>query len=202
MLAKTEEALEHTITQELKHQPEYYQKGMNYIHKSLAQKVIKKVIHYDFSLVEAGNSLEIIDIETRIENINFPINDEGDSISFFGFIDRLDRLNGSIRLIDYKTAKPQNLNITFKDNRETLLMEDKYKQTIQLCVYLYYLRQSEFSGQPAQAGIWSFAEVGKGVHPLSFQDGDLDTAMISIRTLINEILNPEIPFIETEKQKW
>ena len=202
MLAKTEEALEHTITQELKHQPEYYQKGMNYIHKSLAQKVIKKVIHYDLSLVEAGNSLEIIDIETRIENITFPINDEGDSISFFGFIDRLDRLNGSIRLIDYKTAKPQNLNITFKDNRETLLMEDKYKQTIQLCVYLYYLRQSEFSGQPAQAGIWSFAEVGKGVHPLSFQDGDLDTAMISIRTLINEILNPEIPFIETEKQKW
>ena len=60
---------------ELKHQPELYERGMNYIHKSIAIKVILSILDYDKSLLEKGNQLEIIDLEQKIES-NFFISEE------------------------------------------------------------------------------------------------------------------------------
>ena len=83
---------------ELKHQPELYEKGMNYIHKSIAMKVILSILDYDKSLLEKGNQLEIIDLEQKIE-AQFFISEE-ESVWFYGFIDRVDRLNGTLRIVD------------------------------------------------------------------------------------------------------
>ena len=57
---------------------------------------------------------------------------------FYGFIDRIDILNGTLRIIDYKTAKPKNLKIKIKEDKiENLFFDDKYKQAMQLCIYQY-----------------------------------------------------------------
>lgn len=199
MISKIEEAMDYAV-QQMNHQLEFYQKGMNYIHKSLAKKVVTKILDYDLNLVKEGNALEIIGIEKKIENIDFVIDDSGDKVSFLGYIDRLDRLNGVVRVIDYKTAKSKNLTIKISDkNRENILMSDDYKQALQLSIYLYYLSKSEYATMPYEAGIWSFAEVNKGVKPLQIIDGDYTDAMLSVKNLILEILNPEIPFVEIEK---
>ena len=79
-------------------------------------------------------------------------------------------------------------------------MKDDYKQAIQLAIYLYYINHySEFKGKEVQAGIWSFGEASKGIIPLEIINGDSDTAMVSIKNIILEILNPELQFIEKEK---
>ena len=36
---------------------------------------------------------------------------------FYGFIDRVDLLNGNLRIIDYKTAKAKDLRISVKDEK-------------------------------------------------------------------------------------
>lgn len=105
-------------------------------------------------------------------------------MSFLGYIDRLDRLNGVVRVIDYKTAKSKNLTIKILDkNRENILISDDYKQALQLSIYLYYLSKSEYATMPYEAGIWSFAEVNKGVKPLQIIDGDYTDAMLSVKIL-------------------
>ncbi len=198
LLTHIEEALQHSIAK-LHHQPEFYEKGMNFIHKSIASKVLRKIISYDLDLVQKGNILEIIDVERQIEDVVFVIDKEtGDKVKFFGYIDRIDRLNGVIRVIDYKTGRAKSLTLQFdEDNVDHLLMIEKYKQAIQLCIYLYYINHySSYAGQPVEAGIWSFAEAGKGLTALQTENGDYETAMISVRNLILEILNPEIPFTE------
>ena len=154
------------------------------------------------NLVKCGQTLEIIAIEKRIENVSLFLDDTSENeVLFFGYIDRIDRLDGTVRLIDYKTAKAKELKLAFKDDTiETLLMQDKYKQAIQLCIYMHYLEQSnEFSGNQFEAGIWSFADASKGPQILEYINGNHDTAMISIKNLILEILNPEVPFVESEK---
>ncbi|MEC5395108.1 PD-(D/E)XK nuclease family protein [Bergeyella sp. RCAD1439] len=203
-LQKVDEAIAEAIVR-LNHQPEFYERGMNYIHRSIAHRVVSDILKYDLRLVQKGHRLEILDLEKEMDYTPFIIDEAtGETVKFYGFIDRVDRLDGTLRVIDYKTAKPKELHLKFvsrgEDKTLTLLTEEKYKQAIQLCIYLYYLRQAQpYQGHEAQAGIWSFAEVGQGVEPLVFSDGNLDSAMVSIAYLIREILNPKQPFQESPK---
>lgn len=184
----------------LKHQPEFYEKGMNFIHKAIAKKVIRNILDYDLDLVKNGNALEILDIEKRFEGVDFTL-DGQNKISFFGFIDRIDRLNGTLRIIDYKTAKIKNLVVKIDDDKaDEYFHNNDRKQALQLCIYQYVVQNlPEFWGFPIETGIWSFAEAKKGVISLQFEKGDIDVAMKSVKSLIEEILNPDIDFTERLK---
>ncbi|MCC3214299.1 PD-(D/E)XK nuclease family protein [Chryseobacterium sp. X308] len=186
--------------EKLKHQPEFYEKGMNYIHKAIAKKVIENVLNHDLELIKQGNKLEIIDIERRFENIDFPL-EGNDKISFFGFIDRIDKLNGTLRIIDYKTARTKNLTVKIdQDNVDEYFHNSDRKQALQLCIYHYVVQHlPEFWGFPIETGIWSFADARKGMVALQFDKGNIDDAMKSVKSLILEILNPDINFVETIK---
>lgn len=190
----------HIAIDKLKHQPEFYEKGMNFIHKAIAKKVIENILNCDLELIKGGNKLEIIAIEKRFENVDFYLNAD-DKISFFGFIDRIDRLNGTVRIIDYKTAKIKNLTVKIDEgNIADYFHNNDRKQALQLCIYQYVVQSlPEFWGLPIETGIWSFAEAKKGMVPLQFEKGSLDDAMLSIKSLIEEILNPDINFIENIK---
>ncbi|UOE39368.1 PD-(D/E)XK nuclease family protein [Chryseobacterium oryzae] len=188
--------------EKLKHQPEFYDKGMNFIHKAIAKKVIANILNYDLELLKSGNTLEIIDIEKRFENVNFYLNeDQSDKVSFYGFIDRIDKLNGTIRIIDYKTAKTKNLTVKIDElNQEDYFQNSDRKQAMQLCLYQFVVQSlPEFWGYPIETGIWSFADAKKGVVSLEFAQGNLDNAMVSIKNIILEILNPDISFVENIK---
>ncbi|ANF52741.1 hypothetical protein A0O34_20475 [Chryseobacterium glaciei] len=188
--------------EKLKHQPEFYEKGMNFIHKAIAKKVIESVLNVDLELVKSGNKLEILDIEKRFENVDFYLDENTkDRISFFGFIDRIDRLNGTLRIIDYKTAKIKNLTVKIDENNvDEYFLNSERKQALQLCIYQYVVQNlPEFWGLPIETGIWSFAEARKGVVSLQFEKGNIDDAMKSIKSLILEILDPNLTFIEDIK---
>ena len=202
-LKQSIKAIDHYIEKaidKLKHQPEFYEKGMNYIHRAIAKKVIENILMYDLDLVKDGNNLEILDIEKRFENVDFYLEDN-DKISFFGFIDRIDRLNGTLRIIDYKTAKIKNLIVKLDaENTDEYFFNSDRKQALQLCIYQYVVQNlPEFWGLPIETGIWSFAEAKKGVVSLQFEKGDIDDAMKSVKSLIREILNPDVNFIENIK---
>lgn len=194
-----DQSIENAISK-LKHQPEFYDKGMNYIHKSIAKKVVGTILHHDLGLVTEGNSLQILDIEKRFEGVDFYLEGQ-DKISFFGFIDRIDQLNGTLRIIDYKTAKIKNLVVKIEEEKaDDYFRNNDRKQALQLCIYQYVVQNlPEFRGLPVETGIWSFAEAGKGVVALQFEKGDIGTAMQSVKSLILEILNPEVCFTERLK---
>lgn len=186
----------------LKHQPELYEKGMNFIHKSIATKIVHEILDKDLELVKNGNQLEIIDLESNLQ-ADFIIN-ENEKITFNGFIDRIDRLNGVLRIIDYKTAKSKKLSLKPKEEKiPTLLYDEELKQALQLSIYAYIvLNSKKFPDNEIQCGIWSFSEVKNGVQPLEINQEkglnstNIETCMESIRNLILEILDPKIPFVE------
>ena len=199
---KINEAIDSAIS-ELKHQPELYERGMNYIHKSMAAKVVEHILDYDLGLIKAGNSLEIISLEEEI-NAGFSLDENGGKINFVGYIDRIDRLNGVLRVIDFKTAKAKNLSMKPKEEKlEDFMSSADSKQALQLSIYAYMVLHNEkFSVNQLQCGIWSFAEIGKGVQTLRIYDNEnidnenVSICMNSIKNIILEILNPEIPFKE------
>jgi len=202
--------------EKLNHEVSFYERGMNFIHKSIAERVVRSVVNYDLQTVLAGNSLEILSVEGKLENINFDLDEDGtDHVYFYGFIDRIDRLNGNLRIIDFKTAKTKNLSINQpkksedEEKLEILFFNDDRKQAMQLSIYAYsVLKEKKYPDHLVQCGIWSFAEVNEGVQNLEiFGDEEislelLKTPMNSVKNVILEILNPEIDFVEKEKVSW
>lgn len=189
----------------LKHQNEFYDRGMNFVHKQIAKRVIESIIEYDFNLVKAGNVLEILDLEKNVKASFYLDDEKKDAVNFNGFIDRIDRLNDVIRIIDYKTAKPKKLNLKVKDPSEieTLFFNEDYKQALQLSIYKYCLQQDhDFKSKILQPGIWSFAEVNNGVNFLEVTNLEDKEIELAIKTLILEILDPSIPFVEKEHISW
>jgi len=206
LLQKLDESIEDAI-EKLKHQSEFYERGMNFIHKEIAKRVVRNIVEYDLELVKNGSALEIIDLEKEI-NCDFYLDENRtDKISFYGFIDRIDRLDGVTRVIDYKTAKPKKLTVSLGKNKEEKLPElffnDDYKQALQLSIYKYCITNSlNIKPENVETAIWSFAEVNNGPQNLNFIDIEDSEVEDSIRNLIAEILNPEVPFEEKEKVSW
>lgn len=197
-LTQVDKAISFAI-EKLKHQSEYYEKSMNYIHKAIAKKVIEDILKFDLQLIGEGNSLKIISVESNFEKIPFYLDEEKtNEVQFFGFIDRIDELNGLTRIIDYKTKKVDSLKISLTEkNAEFFFSNVKNTMAMQLCIYQYALENMpEYKNKRVQTGIWSFAGAKKGVIPLEIAVGDLDDAMVSIKNLILEILNPDLNFTE------
>ena len=202
--------------EKLNHEVSFYERGMNFIHKSIAERVVRSVVNYDLQTVLAGNSLEILSVEGKLENINFNLKEDGtDQISFYGYIDRIDRLNGTLTIIDFKTAKTKNLTINQpkkpeeQEKLEQLFFNDDRKQAMQLSIYAYsVLTEKKYPDNFVQCGIWSFANVNEGVQNLQiFGENEitlelLESPMNSVKNVILEILNPEIDFVEKEKASW
>ena len=63
---------------------------------------------------------------------------DGDTISLMGIIDRLDEVNGAVRLIDYKTGKAE---LTFSDLSQ-VFETDTYPYVLQTLYYCYLAKQS------------------------------------------------------------
>ncbi|WP_312765897.1 PD-(D/E)XK nuclease family protein [Epilithonimonas sp.] len=206
LLKQTDSAIDFAI-EKLKHQPEFYDRGMNYIHKEIAKRVVRNIVEYDLELVKNGSALEILDLEKEINCDFFLDENQSDKISFYGFIDRIDKLDGITRVIDYKTAKPKNLTINLGKNKEEKLPElffrDDYKQALQLSIYKYCIKNVlNINPDNIETAIWSFAEVNNGPQKLNFIDIEDSEVGDSIKNLIFEILNPEVPFEEKEKASW
>lgn len=200
----------------LNHQTDFYEKGMNYIHKSIAERVVRTILEVDKKLIADGNTLEILSVEGNFESIDYYLNEEKtNKVSFYGFIDRIDRLNGKLRIIDYKTAKTKNLLIKEAkkeedvEKLEQLFFRDDYKQAMQLCIYAYaVLNEKKYPDNFLECGIWSFAEANKGVQNLQIYGDEeisnqsLQSPMNWIKNVITEILNPESDFVEEMKTSW
>ncbi|MFC0344285.1 PD-(D/E)XK nuclease family protein [Epilithonimonas hispanica] len=206
LLQQTDSAIDFAI-EKLKHQQEFYERGMNYIHKEIAKRVVRNIVEYDLELVKNGSALEILDLEKEINCDFFLDENQNNKISFYGFIDRIDRLDGITRVIDYKTAKPKKLTVNLGKNKEEKLPElffnDDYKQALQLSIYKYCIKNVlNINPDHIETAIWSFAEVNNGPQKLNFIDIEDSEVEDSIRNLIFEILNPEIPFEEKEKVSW
>ena len=108
-------------------------RGINYANFKMAKELITKLLDYDMSLIKKGAKIEIIDTEKKID---FEIKTAQNKIKFFGIIDRIDRFEKNLRIIDYKTGKVDHKELNFKyfDNYEEIKNKPK---AFQLLFYLF-----------------------------------------------------------------
>lgn len=184
-----------------------FSRGKNLIVFEVAKRYIQNFINLEIAEVKAGNEIEIVQIETKltmkvpIEEIEFPIN-------LRGIVDRVDRYNGKLRIIDYKTGNVQQSDLEITE-WETIIEDYKHSKAFQVLAYATMISE-EGDFKDAEAGIISFKNLSSGFLSFGTKTGPrsprlneiteevLGTFLEELKKLIMEICDPNIPFIEKE----
>ena len=187
-----------------------FSKGKNLIVFEVAKRYILNFLNLEMMEIKAGNEIKIEKIETKLL-LNIPIPELDFPVNIAGIVDRVDRYNGNIRIIDYKTGNVQQSDLEIVD-WESITQDFKYSKAFQVLAYATMISQ-EISIQSAEAGIISFKNLNNGFLRFGTKTAQrgsknneiseevLDYFLIELKNLILEICNPEIPFIEKEIEK-
>ena len=163
-------------------------------------------------LKDKKNQLKIIateenlSAEIEIDGIDFPI-------KIHGNVDRVDELNGEIRIIDYKSGMVQSSELKVLDF-EQLRAKEQYK-AIQVLLYGFLFTKSKNfdNSKNLKAGIFSFKNLNQGFLSINFSSNyrtpdftiteeKLEEFLVEIKKYIKEIYNPAIGFIEPPDLKY
>jgi len=154
----------------------------------------------------SGNSL-IIGLEDQLRaNLMIELQD-GTALEILlkGFADRIDQVGGITRIIDYKTGKVSATDLKPKTVESLFEASSKPKdKAFQLLFYLLLASNDQnikHLSANAEAGIITFRSLKDGFLPLVLPGNDNNLVLQEfesrIKTLLEEIYNSEIPFIQT-----
>ena len=178
--------------------------GKNRLIFEISKDYINRFISLEINTLKNDDVLKIIateedlNAEITIKGFDFPIKLKGQ-------VDRIDQLNGVTRIIDYKTGNVTASNLKVTDL--STIADEKYSKAIQVLLYAFLYSQN-FETSKLEGGIISFKNLKSGLLKVDFNKKDntitsekLDEFMVSIKNLIIELFNPDIPFTEKLHQK-
>ncbi|RPD96665.1 PD-(D/E)XK nuclease family protein [Aureibaculum marinum] len=177
--------------------------GKNLLVYNVAQQFVRNFLNQELHLVKQGNSIKILalekklDLKINVEGIDFPI-------QLIGEADRIDELNGTKRIIDYKTGKVTQTDLNIKD--WTLITKDykHYSKAFQVLFYALLYAESNhlnLNNQPLESGIISFKNLKSGflkVNKSLVTQEDIDNFKTELDHLLLEIFDVNTPIIEKE----
>ena len=188
-----------------------YQQNTEIAGKNIfVQRTIEEYVNKFLDIDEKNASHQVVElisveqkIQTDIKFDEFPF-----PIRFNGTIDRVERRGNDVYIVDYKTGIVERDDVKLSDRGwEDLLLDYKYSKAFQLLMYAYLLFKI---GQIKETdnvyiGNYSFRRLKLGF--IGFRNGkDKEPSLIDSQvrtdfeqkliTLLQEIYNPEIPFVE------
>ena len=177
--------------------------GKNLLIYNVAQQFIQNFLKEELQMLDQGKQLKILELEhelnasIQIEGIDFPIKLKGEA-------DRIDELDGVIRIVDYKTGKVEQKDLNFKDWQLISTDYNKGSKPFQVLLYAYmYAEMNElgFENCSIESGIVSFKNLKAGfmkVNKKVVDEDDMNNFLTELKTVLLEIFNAEIPFVEKE----
>lgn len=186
-------------------------KGQNLIIYNIAKRYVSNFLKQELQLVADSTEVIIRHIESTLKaevsipQLEFPV-------FVTGKVDRIDEVDGVIRIIDYKTGKVEQKNVELVNWENITTDYTKYSKPFQILTYAYMIMQQQNFNKPVEAGIISFKNLNAGFLKFSKKDkegrGAKKDAIITHETLtdfsaelqrlILEICNLDIPFTEKE----
>lgn len=178
-------------------------KGRNLLAYEVAKRNVFNFLKLELETLKQGDEVQIVALEQGFlrtlehPKLPFPINIGGN-------VDRIELRNGRLRIIDYKTGKVDANSLKIS-TWEGLTEDIKNDKIIQLLAYAF-LYEEQAKGQPMEVGIISFKNLKAGFLPFTFvenKEGEtaitpdiLNAYLEELATLLAELFNPEVPFVE------
>ncbi|HPE86973.1 MAG: PD-(D/E)XK nuclease family protein [Bacteroidia bacterium] len=205
MLKNAEETLIHAFLEKFPRSDILY--GHNLMAFNAALSYVKRMLRYEKYCISRGDQIVVKALESKMITHLTLQSDKGTTFDVLlkGFLDRIDNVNGTDRVIDYKTGTIDMNNMRPMDAQK--ILEDKRaKKSIQFQLYMYqWLFHQQFPDTPLpEPGVWALKKSEDPIYLLSFTSIDsnpLERFELFTKWLSESLLrmfNPEIPFQATE----
>ena len=184
-----------------------FDQGKNRLAYEVIVKFVKRFITNEIQDVKEGKIIKIIALELSL-SAEISLNLFDFPIRFRGFVDRIDEIDGLIRIIDYKSGKVESSQLRVKDYA-LFITDYKYAKAFQVLLYaLMFSKHKLFdSSKKLQAGIISFKNLNAGFLPVNFAPPrakaetfitplHLEEFIQMLEDLLVQIFDVERPFIE------
>ena len=180
--------------------------GKNVLALAAIKRNIQNVITHEQADIQQGNIIEIIALEQKLSMTQAVAGIDA-PVTFKGTVDRVDKHNGNIRVLDYKTGQTQDLGIM---DWTDLAYDPERGQARQLLLYAMLWNTHNPDNLAAQAGIIALKQYKKGVlyvgekaSPRGKVSPTLDAshmkkAAIVFDQLVQALFDPNDPFSEPE----
>lgn len=185
--------------------------GRNILFEDIVCRYVRKVLQRDIELMQSYGKDEF-----RILGLELPLKGSIDGFKFIGYIDRLDSFDpDEVRVVDYKTGKvtDKDVNIT-EDNAEqvvSMLFGDNNKERPKIALQLYLYDRfiadnRNVKGRSLVNSIYQTSNLFVSpVENVALNDKFCDLMDKSLRQILKEISDPEVPFSRTADDdtcKW
>lgn len=183
--------------------------GKNKLIYTVAEHFSQSFISKELSMVKSGDEIIIKAVEEVFKNI-ITIEGFGFPVFLNGTADRVDLLNGSLRIIDYKTGlvNPGELK---SDDMRKVVRDLNYNKAFQLFFYAYLFHKLHPKNYTFYSGIISFRSLKKGFMAASF-DGEkgggthmnhkvLRMFEKELEELIKDLFDTNVPFHHKNREE-
>jgi ATP-dependent helicase/DNAse subunit B len=181
--------------------------GQHFLIGEMIRKYVGKVLDRDNQLTP----FYYIESEKKMECL-FQLTDQRE-IHLKGYIDRIDEVNGRVRIIDYKSGSGTTLFTTVENlfNREEKVRSKAVMQVF-MYAWMYLQKKSEKTVQPGiyymrdlfktsfDPSIYRKIDRTKSEEVMDFEDYRFDFEE-NLRHCLDEIFSKETPFVQTNNQK-
>jgi RecB family exonuclease len=187
--------------------------GKNLLLVKVAKMMIKRFLQFEAAqldeLSKAGKGLTVAFLEQYVETyISIIVDGNETNIKLKGFIDRVDRLNGWWKIIDYKTGITEAKHVKVKEWEELIENAD-LNIGFQLLMYSFLLSRRFQQPISSSAGIISLKKLNTGFTTVSVPGdepgkltsilGDSSSARFEeiLRSILSEVYDLSVPFSQT-----
>ncbi|MEL6812292.1 MAG: PD-(D/E)XK nuclease family protein [Bacteroidota bacterium] len=185
-----------------------FSRGKNLIIFEVAKRYVHNLIDLDLKALAHGHRIEILTLEADLKT-QIPIPELDFPVFLGGKIDRIDRYDGQLRIIDYKTGKVNQGDVELV-HWDDLTLDYKYNKAFQVLAYALLIHKEQ--GTPSmEAGIISFKNLQNGFLKFATKETPhsrkkntlidpqvLQEFQLQLKKLILEICDPSLPFVEKE----
>ena len=193
---------------------DHYDTGKNYLFFHAAKKNILAFLTQEKKLVK-DNEVIIVGLEKKAEKA-FPVEINGKTIQakLKGTIDRVDRVNGELRVIDYKTGVVNANELELKD-LEKIISDTNKSKAFQLMFYGLLMEDELKENERFTSGIISFKRLNNGLLELLFAEGrgpkkttwqpspvEREEFKGKLQELVQQIFDTSLTFEHNEKAKY
>ena len=173
------------------------QEGKNYLSLKIAQKLTKDFLKLEKQLLkEATANNKQIKLVSKEEVLAHDLLVDGLNFKLIGKADRVDFDVDILRIIDYKTGKVEETEVSFTEYDE-LTSNNKKAKAFQLLMYAYlYLKMNpQPMGMKVVAGNFAFKNLKSGLIKVSKKIGTRQKEVINIDANVMAEVEEQLEFI-------
>ena len=182
--------------------------GKNLLSYTIAQDTIENMLNKEIVFFKKQQApFYVVQVEAKKEiSMEILVAGEKKTIHFKGYIDRIDQIGDTYRVIDYKSGKVKQEDVSFKLKEAGLIFSfNSCKHSVQLALYSLFFKDS-FGKYPDKAIIYALTDVSKIDYNLNYADHELGEICQLFESFISEVVNQifekENPIEHLEEAKY